>query len=113
MNSKVLLAFIGGLVIASGVTYIALRQGPPAQPATAPASTPAAAPAAANQPQTAVQPQPAPEAPAPESQPAARAAAPITAEHPKAVARSEKHTAQTRQTARVTQRVDTPPAPAP
>ena len=30
MNSKMLLAFVGGLIVASGVTYIAMKRTPPA-----------------------------------------------------------------------------------
>ncbi len=41
MNSKMLLAFVGGLIVASGVTYIAMKRTPAVAPETTVQTTPA------------------------------------------------------------------------
>lgn len=110
MNSKMLLAFAGGLIVASGVTYVAMRRTPaPVETAAAPAQTAPAAQTPTVLPPT--EPEPAtdqasgPEAskpsPAPVQQPQVSRAAERA--HPKSAAPARDASAAGAQT--------TPPAP--
>ena len=71
MNSKVLLAFVGGLLLASGITYFAMRKPEPA-PVAQPAPVAASAPA----PQATPPAEPQPTAPTPEQKATAAKPAP-------------------------------------
>ena len=69
MNSKMLLAFAGGLIVASGVTYIAMKRESPAPVETAKESIPAPVSATPGNPPPATD-EPAPVAPPSEVKPA-------------------------------------------
>ncbi len=81
MNSKMLLAFVGGLIVASGVTYYAMKRNPPAPAdvATAPASVVPAQQPPAELPPTDAEVKPAPDAAA-NTSPAKPTPAPVRAE---------------------------------
>lgn len=118
MNSKMLLAFVGGLIVASGVTYIAMkREAPvPAEPAKAATAAPVAAAPVKSEPATAeAAPAPAePEAAAPKDEP--KAAPPQPKQKPSPAVRARREAKATKPI-QVAQAAPPPaaaaPAPAP